>query len=344
MIVLGIETSCDDAAIGIVENGKTILAHAVSSQGDFHAQYKGVYPEMAARLHVDTLLPTIEAALSAASLTPKSIDLIAVTKGPGLIGSLLAGLSAAKTLHLAWNTPFIGVNHVEAHLYAAMLSSKTEIFPSLGVVISGGHTFLVKIDAIGSYQLLGTTVDDAIGEAFDKVATLLGLPYPGGPHIEALAKKGNPNRFPFRAGRVKGRRLDFSFSGLKTNVLYTIKGQNLHLKEAVELTDQDKADVAASFQEVALSDIVEKTVLAADSFPCEAIYLGGGASQNLRLRELFQERSCQMPVYWPEPELCLDNGVMIAGLGFHVFKGVSDLLTLEAEPRLPIPSTVSSPL
>jgi N6-L-threonylcarbamoyladenine synthase len=265
-----------------------------------HEQYGGVFPEIASRAHVDAMLPTIEAALQG-----EHPDLIAVSQGPGLMGPLLMGLTTAKSLSLAWGIPYVGVNHVEAHLYAAMMH-EAPTFPALGLVVSGGHTFLARIDDEQTYTVIASTVDDAVGEAFDKVASMLGLPYPGGPAIERLAKEGDPHAYPFRAGRVKGDRLAFSFSGLKTNVLYTTREIDL---------EKERANIAASFQHAALSDIATKTLSAAKNG--ETIYVGGGVSQSRYLRTLFGDH----PVIFPrESALCLDNGAMIAGLGYHRFK------------------------
>lgn len=333
MLTLGIETTCDETAVAVVEDGITILSNVIASQSGMHKKFGGVFPEMAARQHVDLVIPTIQEALETARVEPKQIDLIAVAKGPGLIGPLLIGLNAAKALSLAWEKPFIGVNHVEAHLYAAMMSNRSFEFPALGVVVSGGHTFLVRILEVGHYEMIGTTVDDAVGEAFDKVALLLGLSYPGGPEVEALAKSGDPRRFPFKAGKVKGQPWDFSFSGLKTNVLYTVKGQNGIKGGENTIGAEEKCHVAASFQEAALGDIAAKALLAAKTFGCRAIYVGGGVSNNRRLRELL---SGDIPVYWPTGALCLDNGAMIAGLGFQRFNGVGDPLDLQPKTRIPL--------
>lgn len=335
MLVLGIESTCDEMAASVVRNGHQILSNVICSQADLHQKYGGVFPELACRRHIDDLIPVVQQALLDAEVTANQIDLIAVAKGPGLMGALLIGVNAAKALAIAWQKPFVGVNHVEAHLYAAMMSQKTPTFPSLGVVVSGGHTLLVKILACGHYELIGTTVDDAIGEAFDKVATLLGLSYPGGPAIEALAKQGNPSLYPFKAGRVKENPWNFSFSGLKTNVLYTLKGPNAHKHSPLLIPEEDKCHVAASFQEVALGDVVKKSLKACQAFDCRAIYLGGGVSQNGRLRELFEKT--ELPVYWPPPGLSLDNGAMIAGLGFHTFQNRgADSLDLSPLPRIPL--------
>lgn len=338
MFVLGIESSCDETACAIVRDGKEVLANVISSQTDLHHRFGGVFPELACRRHIDVLIPVIEAALQQADLTAREIGLVAATKGPGLIGALLIGLNAAKALSYAWNLPFIGINHVEAHLYAAMMPLDRPPFPALGMVLSGGHTFLVNIEEIGTYQLIGTTQDDAIGEAFDKVGTMLGLPYPGGPEIELLAKKGDPSRFTFRQGRVKNYPWDFSFSGLKTNVLYTIKGANCSKDSPLMISEQEKADVAAAFQETALRDVVSKAIKAAQVYHCSAIYCGGGVSNNQRLRELFNELGCTHPVYYPPKALTLDNAAMIAGLGFHGYlkNQQGDALDLAPMTRIPL--------
>ena len=280
--------------------------------------------------------PVVEEALQKANLLPSQIDLIAVAKGPGLIGSLLVGLQFAKGLALAWKKPWIGVNHVEAHLYAAMMSAPRPLpLPALGLVLSGGHTLLLKIKAVGTYELIGTTVDDAIGEAFDKVATLLKLPYPGGPHVEALAKMGTPGTFPLSPGRVKKNPFHFSFSGLKTSVLYAMKGQNA--AEERVLTERERADLAASFQEVAFRDCVDKAKLAREQFDCRAIFLGGGVCNNRRLKEMFQGAFPSLPIYFPAPELTTDNAAMIAGLGYEKFlTDRPSSFDLEAMTRIPI--------
>jgi N6-L-threonylcarbamoyladenine synthase len=330
MLILGIETSCDETACAVVRDGKEILSNIVVSQTDLHVQYGGVFPELACRRHIDVMLPVIEQALQQAGVTSDEIDRVAAAHGPGLIGALLIGLNTAKALALGWNKPFVGVNHVEAHLYAAMMGKEKIDFPALGVVVSGGHTFLIKIEGIGSYTLIGTTVDDAIGEAFDKVAALLDLPYPGGPQIEKLAREGDPTRYPFKPGRVKERPWDFSFSGLKTNVLYTVKGDNSNKKAPTTIAERDKADVAASFQEVALNDIVDKSLRAFSHFGCKEIFLGGGVSCSGRLRALFAEKGPAIPISWPALGLSQDNGAMIAALAYHL---PPSPLSLEPFPR-----------
>ena len=325
MIVLGIESTCDETGAAIVRDGNEILSNVLASSADIHEKYGGVFPELACRRHIDAILPVIDEAMQKAHVSPAEIDLIAVAKGPGLIGALLIGMNAAKGLAIAWNKPLIGVNHVEAHLYASMMGIDEIPLPALGVVLSGGHTLLVKILGIGQYEAIATTVDDAAGEAFDKVAALLGLPYPGGPHVEKLAKQGKIDAYPFTAGRVKRSPLDFSFSGLKTSVMYQVKGKTL--------AEEEKAHVAASFQETALRDIVHKARLATKTFPCKAIFFGGGVCNNRRLRELFEG---PLPTYWPPFDLSLDNAAMIAGLGAKKFLGKSDPLDLEVQTRIPI--------
>jgi len=338
MLVLGIETTCDETACSVVQDGKKILSNVVASQNDLHARYGGVWPELACRRHFDALIPVVKESLETAGVSPEEIDLIAVAKGPGLIGPLLLGLHTAKSLSLAWNKPLVGVNHVEAHLYAAMMGQPEIAFPALGVVISGGHTFLTRIDSIGSYEMIGKTVDDAVGEAFDKVASLLDLPYPGGPEVEKLAREGDPSRYAFKAGKVKGSPWDFSFSGLKTNVLYTVKGQNQDKKAPMAIDPKERPHIAAAFQEAALGVIVEKALLAAERYGCQTIFLGGGVSSNQRLREMFAERAQGLKIFWPPKGLSLDNAAMIAGLGCHVFErqGRSDGLDLEPMTRIPL--------
>jgi len=328
MLVLGVETTCDETACAVVKDGRVVLSNVIASQADLHAAYGGVFPEVACRRHFEAWIPTLDASLREAQIEKEKIDLIAVAKGPGLIGALLLGVHAAKTLSLAWGKPWIGVSHVEAHIYAAMMGENPSIFPSLGVVVSGGHTFLAKMPRLGAYEIVGTTVDDAVGEAFDKVGVMLGLSYPAGPAIEKLAQGGDSTKYPLKAGRVKNNPWNFSFSGLKTNVLYALKGQNGTRSSPSKLPPSETPHIAASFQEAALSVIVDKALLAAQEFSCKAIYLGGGVSNNGRLREMFAQKRSGIPVYWPPAGLSLDNGAMIAGLGFHQFlqQGESDPL------------------
>ena len=339
MNVLGIETTCDETACSVVVSGKTILSNVISSQIGIHKNFGGVFPELASRSHLENLLPILDLSLQKANLTPQDIDLIAVAKAPGLIGSINIGLNAAKALSLIWNIPFVGVNHVEAHLYAAMMTNNHLSFPSLGVVLSGGHTFIVKILDIGSYELLGTTVDDALGEAFDKVGNLLGLPYPGGPEIEKLAEAGSVDKFKFKSGVVKGKPFHFSFSGIKTNVLYSLKGANAGKNSPCKILEEEKKDIAASFQRAVFSDVIQKTLKAAKLHGCKDIYLGGGVTSSQTLRDLFKTYENEyFQFFYPPSGLSLDNGAMIAGLGYHIYNAQkrSDSLDLVALPRLPL--------
>lgn len=336
MLVLGIETTCDETACAIVKDGNKILSNVLSSQIDEHKQFGGVYPELASRLHVDRLIPMIDLSLREAHITKKDLNLIAVSYTPGLIGAITIGLNAAKALSCALNIPFIGIHHIEAHLYAAMMSSNQKLlFPALGVVVSGGHTMLLKIFDIGHYDIISSTIDDAVGEAFDKVARMLSLPYPGGPHIEQLALDGDPLSHPYKAGFVKKNPLYFSFSGLKTNVLYSIHGHN-NKSSSSHLSPRQKADIAASFQHAALFDIVSKSFQASKLFDCKAVYLGGGVTQSNYLKKLFHDYNLEnLPIFFPSQGLSLDNGAMVAGLGFHKYQKqqCSDPLDLKAIPR-----------
>lgn len=339
MLVLGIETTCDETACAIVRDGKEILSNVVTSQIDLHSQYGGVVPELACRRHVDLFLPVFTQALKEANVSMADIDLVAVARGPGLIGALLIGMHGAKALSLVLNKPLIGVNHVEAHLYAALMSPAAPLsFPCIGVVLSGGHTSLVLIKEIGQYEQIGHTIDDAIGEAFDKTAKILGLPYPGGPQIESLAKKGDPHRYPFKSGQVKGKPLDFSFSGLKTGVLYAVKGKGSGYASPTTLPEEEKAHIAASFQEAAFTDLIKKCLLAAEKFSCRTLVFGGGVTCNQKLREMFEEASAgKHLLLWPPVGLSLDNAAMIAGLGYHKYlsKGAGDSLDLDVSTAMP---------
>jgi N6-L-threonylcarbamoyladenine synthase len=331
MLVLGIESTCDETGCALVRNGKEILSNVVASQEDVHQKYGGVIPELACRRHIE-ILPTL--LRQSLTLPIKEVDLIAVANGPGLIGALLVGLHFAKGLALSLNKPLVGVNHVEAHLFSALMTHDVPL-PTMGVVLSGGHTALVKVEDVGKYTLIGQTQDDAIGEAFDKVAKLLQLPYPGGPQIEKLAQNGDPHRYRFKGGEIKGRPFDFSFSGIKTAILYLVKGQNAAKESPLLIQEDEKADIAASFQQSVFLNLVEKILLAAKQNQCSSIIVGGGVSQNRYLQMLLEQR-VDCPLFWPAKGLCLDNGAMIAGLGFHTFlqKGGS-CMDLEALTRIP---------
>jgi tRNA N6-adenosine threonylcarbamoyltransferase len=335
MLVLGIETTCDETAASVVTDNDVILSNIIYSQTDLHKQYGGVFPELASRKHIEVIIPAIDEALNVAKTTLDKIDLIAVSYAPGLIGALLIGLNCAKSLSIAKNIPFIGINHIEAHLYSAMMGMD-KIFPSLGVILSGGHTQIVKINSIGQYELISQTIDDAIGEAFDKVASMLELSYPGGPEIEKIALNGDPNRFDFKAGIVKNSPLDFSFSGLKTKVLYTLKGQSSNKKSPIKIKEEDKKHIAAAFQSAIFNDIIKKIEKAVKITNARAVYLGGGVTQSLALREMIKDRNFPIPFFWPSKNLSLDNAAMIAGLGYQKFKltKISSPLNLRPLPRV----------
>ncbi len=327
MIILGIESTCDETAAAIVRDGKTILGQSIASSANLHALYGGVFPELACRRHIDAIIPVIASACKEAGVSFLEIDAIAVARGPGLIGALLIGLQAAKGLAIAWNKPLIGINHVEAHLYASMMDAEPP-FPALGFVLSGGHTLMLKVSNIGSYELLSTTVDDAIGEAFDKVASQLGLPYPGGPHVESLAAVGDSKKYPFTLPQVKKSPLAFSFSGLKTAVANAL--------QKIEGNSAEFPHIAASFQETAFGSLLQKASLAFDTGSYRSILLGGGVSNNRRLRELFRAGFPNTPIFWPPPGLSLDNAAMIAGLAHHRLQQKGpDPMDLDAVARLP---------
>ena len=321
MLILGIESTCDETSAAIVKDGKEILSQQIASSAEIHRLYGGVFPELACRRHIDAIIPVIAETLSDAHVEPNDLDAIAVARGPGLIGALLIGLHAAKGLSIAWKKPLIGVNHVEAHLYAAMMDQRPP-FPALGFVLSGGHTLMLKVLDVGRYELLGTTVDDAIGEAFDKVGSMLNLSYPGGPALEKLALEGDENRFRFSPSKVKKNPLAFSFSGLKTAVLYAQK----------DALSSDAPHLAASFQKTAFDDLLNKAEIACLAQSFRSIVIGGGVSNNRRLRDRFAERFKDLPLFWPPAGLSTDNAAMIAGLAAHQAR--FDLLDLEAAPRL----------
>jgi N6-L-threonylcarbamoyladenine synthase len=307
-LVLGIETSCDETAAALVLGGNDIASSVVSSQIDLHAAFGGVVPEIASRAHLDLINPVIARAIVEAGVDERRIDAVACTIGPGLIGALLVGVSAAKALALAWDVPFVGVNHLEAHLYAALLEDPDTELPIVVLLVSGGHTMLVEMTAPGEYRLLGQTIDDAAGEAFDKVARFLGLGYPGGPAIEALARRGDPTAIAFpRAMRDQG--LDFSFSGLKTSVMYHVRKH----------PDADTADIAASFQAAVVDVLVHKARRAAAEAGAKGIALGGGVAANGPLREAVLAACAEDGIrgYVPSPAMCTDNAAMIAACGWH---------------------------
>ncbi len=333
MIVLGIESSCDETAAAVVEDGKNILSNVVSSQVAFHRKYGGVVPEIASRKHVETIVPVIRESLDKAGLTLNEIEGIAVTRGPGLVGSLLIGISLAKSIAYVKNLPLIGVNHLEGHLNAVFLEEKDLEFPFVGLVVSGGHTNLYHVKARGDYIFLGQTRDDAAGEAFDKVAKLLGLGYPGGVIIDKMAKEGNAAAINFPRALIAKDSFDFSFSGIKTAVLRYVKRQE------GKIDDGHKNDIVASFQEAVVDVLVTKVIRAAKKCKVDKVSLAGGVAANTRLREKIAEQAGKGDIraFIPSPHLCTDNAAMIAAVGdYYLEKGITSPLTLNASSRLPI--------
>jgi len=306
--VLGIETSCDETAAAVVVDGHHVLSSVVSSQVELHARFGGVVPEIASRAHVELLTPVIARSLVEAGIQDDHVDAVAATVGPGLIGALLVGVSAAKTLALVWDVPFVAVNHLEAHLYAALLEDPDIELPAVVLLVSGGHTLLILMEGHGRYQVLGSTIDDAAGEAFDKVARWLGLGYPGGPAIDAIAMSGDPEsiRFP-RALLNEG--YDFSFSGLKTSVTN-------HVRRNPEVST---ANVAAAFQEAVVDVLVTKARRAARDFGAKSLCLAGGVAANSQLRKRFVDVCVAdgLRAFLPSREMCTDNAAMVAAAGWY---------------------------
>jgi N6-L-threonylcarbamoyladenine synthase len=310
-VVLAIETSCDETAASIVMGGNDVLSSIVSSQIDVHARFGGVVPEVASRAHLESIVPVIDAAIAEAGILPSRIDAVAATAGPGLIGALLVGVSAAKSLALVWDKPFIGVNHLEAHLYAGLLDDPTLEFPLVVLLVSGGHTMIIHMKGHGDYTVLGRTIDDAAGEAYDKVARYLDLGYPGGPAIDRIASEGNPHAVEFpRAMMHDG--LDVSFSGLKTSVIN-------HVRKNPEMPN---VDIAASFQAAVVDVLCAKTIKAAQQVGAQGIVLGGGVSANTFLRSEMTRRGGEagFKVALPSRAMCTDNAAMIAAAAWHRLK------------------------
>jgi N6-L-threonylcarbamoyladenine synthase len=328
-VVLGIETSCDDTAAAVVAGGTEVLSSVVSSQVDLHAMYGGVVPELAGRAHLELLTPAIAEALARAGLAGTDLHAVAATMGPGLIGSLLVGVSEAKALALAWGLPFVGVNHLEGHLFASLLDHPDIEWPVAVLLVSGGHTLLVSMEGPGRYRLLGQTLDDAAGEAFDKVARFLGLGYPGGPAIERAATTGDPSAFAFPRAML-GEGLNLSFSGLKTAVVHAVRKR----------PDAGDEDVAASFQQAVVDVLVAKTLDAAVSVGARGICLAGGVAANGALRGALVEacRELGLPAYLPSPATCTDNAAMIAAAGWWQLRHVGPTpLDAGADPNLRLP-------
>lgn len=333
MKILGIETSCDETGVAIFDEEKGLIANQLYSQIEMHADYGGVVPELASRDHIRKTLPLIDAALKEANLTAKDIDGIAYTAGPGLVGALLVGATIARSLAYAWQVLALGVHHMEGHLLAPMLEDNPPPFPFVALLISGGHTQLVKVDGVGQYELLGESIDDAAGEAFDKTGKLLGLDYPAGVAVSKLAEQGTPNRFIFPRPMTDRPGLDFSFSGLKTFAANTI---NANLNAEGKLDEQTRCDIAHAFQQAVVDTIIIKCKRALQQTGYKRLVMAGGVSANKQLRADLAEmmKNLKGEVFYPRPQFCTDNGAMIAYTGFLRLKhGEHTDLSVSVKPR-----------
>lgn len=331
MNILAIESSCDETAAAVVQDGRKVLSNIISSQIEIHKLYGGVVPEIASRKHIEKVIQVVDEALKEASLTMDEIDAVAVTYGPGLVGALLVGVSAAKSIAFAHNKPLIGVHHIEGHISANYIENEELEPPFLCLVVSGGHTNLVIVKDYGEYEVLGKTRDDAAGEAFDKVARAIGLGYPGGPKIQKISEEGNKDAIAFPRAKVADNPFDFSFSGLKSSVLNYINSCEMKGEEI------NKADIAASFQEAVVDVLVSHTIEGAKQLGFKKIAMAGGVASNTVLREEMKE-ACErrgFMFYHPSPTLCTDNAAMIGAAAYYDYKkGLISGLTLNAVPSL----------
>ena len=335
MLILGIETSCDETGVALYDSEQGLLAHALFSQVDMHADYGGVVPELASRDHVRKLLPLCDEVLERGRCKRADLDGIAYTAGPGLVGALMVGGSVAHALGFALGVPVLGVHHMEGHLLAPMLEEQPPAFPFVALLVSGGHTQLVQVDGIGQYRLLGESVDDAAGEAFDKAAKMLGLDYPGGPRVAALAEQGRDGRYKFPRPMTDRPGLDFSFSGLKTFTLNTVTAA----EQADALDDQTRADIARAFETAVVDTLAIKCRRALQQTGCRRLVMAGGVSANRRLRSALAEMAQKLraEVFYARPEFCTDNGAMIAYAGCQrLLAGQRDGERIVAVPRWPM--------
>ncbi len=338
MLILGIETSCDETGLALYDSERGLLAHALHSQIALHAEYGGVVPELASRDHVRKTLPLLREIFRQADVAPGAVNGVAYTRGPGLIGALLVGAAIGHGLAWAWNVPAIGVHHMEGHLLAPMLEPDPPAFPFVALLVSGGHSLLVKVAGVGQYRILGESVDDAAGEAFDKTAKLLGLPYPGGPALAKLAEQGNPRRFNFPRPMTDRPGCDFSFSGLKTAAINTWRG--------LEPTAENRADVARAFEEAVVETMAIKCRRALRATGLERLVVAGGVGANRRLRERLREQAAELggQVYYPRLEFCTDNGAMIAYAGWRrLAAGQREDAAIDVAPRWPLDSLSAIP-
>lgn len=337
MRVLGIETSCDETGLAIYDSEQGLLAHALFSQIDMHIPYGGVVPELASRDHVRKLLPLTKEVLNNANSTAADIDAICYTAGPGLIGALMVGASTAQALALAWDKPCLGVHHMEGHLLAPMLEETPPEFPFVALLVSGGHTQLIDVQGIGQYELLGESIDDAAGEAFDKAAKMMELPYPGGPHIARLAESGTPGKYLFPRPMTNRPGLDFSFSGLKTFTLNTVEAAKV-ANDGI-LTDQHRADIALAFQDAVVDTLIIKCKRALQQTSRKTLVIAGGVSANKDLRVRLEKTLQGMggKVFYPRNEFCTDNGAMIAYAGCQrLMAGQMNDKQIKVQPRWPL--------
>ncbi|SKA72874.1 O-sialoglycoprotein endopeptidase [Eubacterium uniforme] len=331
MKILAIESSCDETAAAVVEDGRKVLSSVISSQISIHTKFGGVVPEIASRKHIENINPVIRQALSDANLTLDEVDAIAVTYGPGLVGALLVGVAEAKAIAYATNKPLIGVHHIEGHISANYIENQDLEPPFICLVVSGGHTHLVVVKDYGEYEILGKTRDDAAGEAFDKVARAVGLGYPGGPKVDAMAKEGNPHAIEFPRGAVSGSPYDFSFSGLKSAVLNYLNQCEMKGEEV------NRADVCASFQASVVDSLVSRAFAALDDFGYKKLAIAGGVASNSAIRSAFISECEKKGVefYYPSPILCTDNAAMIGSAAYYDYKnGITHGLDLNAVPNL----------
>ncbi|WP_204996670.1 tRNA (adenosine(37)-N6)-threonylcarbamoyltransferase complex transferase subunit TsaD [Spongiibacter marinus] len=335
MRVLGLESSCDETGVAIYDSERGLLADALYSQITLHAEFGGVVPELASRDHVRKLLPLVRQVLDSANLRGSDIDAVAYTAGPGLAGALMVGACAGRAMAYAWGVPALAVHHMEGHLLAPMLEDTAPEFPFIALLVSGGHTQLVRVDGIGNYRLLGESLDDAAGEAFDKAAKMLGLPYPGGPQLAKAAAQGDVSRFTFPRPMVNRPGLDFSFSGLKTYTLNTVA----ECCADGQLSDGDRNDIAAAFQEAVVDTLTIKCLRALKQEGLKRLVIAGGVSANTALRERLEGRLATIgaAVYYPRPAYCTDNGAMIAYAGCcRLLAGQSETLAVQVKPRWPM--------
>ena len=340
MLVLGLETSCDETGVALYDSEQGLLADALFSQIDLHRVYGGVVPELASRDHVKRMLPLIRQVLDEAGCEPGQIDAVAYTAGPGLVGALLVGASCAQAMAFAWGVPAIGVHHMEGHLLAPMLEEQPPAFPFVALLVSGGHTQLVRVDGIGRYELLGESVDDAAGEAFDKTAKLMGLRYPGGPEIAALAERGTPGRFVFPRPMTDRPGLDFSFSGLKTSTLTTWQ----RCRDAGDESEQTRCDIALAFQQAVVDTLTIKCRRALQQTGLNTLVIAGGVSANQALRQSLEGMLGELKgqVFYARPRFCTDNGAMIAYAGCQrLLAGQREDLAIKVQARWPMESLPS---